>query len=156
MLDLNRLYRGMEQINVSGAVSSPVRQEALEDAIAAIQANPARALIKEYIGVKQYAHFGDQRCDCENNMGPKHGTIVFRIRRVSDKAFDEDAIYLLEAARDFGLVPSGRKIGGDRKEALDLCEVLRRKHELQTELDTLDVALEAATVDMHEPLIARE
>ena len=152
MLNLDKLYRGLEQINISGACNTPVRQEALEDAIGAIQSNPSTALKKEYIGVKNYAHFGDQRCDIENGYGPKHGTIVFKISRVSDRPLDEDALYLLEAARDFGLTATGRK-QGDRKEVLDLCEVLRRKRELQKELDTLDVALEAATVETHERIV---
>lgn len=150
MLDLDRLYRGMEQINVGGVCNSEVRHKALEDAIAAIQQSPNTALKKEYIGVKQYAHFGDQRCDCTVGMGPTHGSIVFRITRLSDKPLDGDAIYLLEASRDFGLITTGRKLGSDRKEALDLCGALRRKRELQKELDTLDVALEAATTDTHE------
>lgn len=155
MLDLNKLYRGLEQINVIGVCNTPVRQEALEDAIAAIQADPAKALSAEYIGVKNYAHFGDQRCDCENGMGPKHGSIVFRISRVTTKPLDEDAIYLLEAARDFGFVPTGRKVSGqsDRAEALDLCGVLIRKRQLQKELDTLEVALEAASVETHERIV---
>ena len=154
MLDLSKLYRGLEQISVEGACNTPIRREALEDAIAAIQSTPTTALKKEYIGVKNYAHFGDQRCDCENGYGPNHGYIVFRIRRVSDKPLDEDAIYLLEAARDFGMATTGRKQQGDRKEALDLCGVLRRKRELQKELDTLDVALEAATVETHDRVVA--
>lgn len=151
MLDLDKLYRGLEQINISGVCNTAVRQEALEDAIAAIQASPTKALSVEYIGVKNYAHFGDQRCDCTNGMGPKHGSIVFKISRVTDKPLNEDAIYLLEAARDFGFVPTGRRgaYESDRKEALDLCGVLRRKRELRKELDTLDVALEAATVEAH-------
>lgn len=63
---------------------SSVRGKAIQDAIRIIAStdDPFR---KEYIGVKNYSGFGDQREDHSNGMGPRHGSIVFSIRR---RAFD--------------------------------------------------------------------
>jgi len=62
-----------------------VRQEAIADAIKAI-ASSEDPLSNEYIGVKNYAHFGDQREDHSYGMGPRHGNIVFKIGRSTRNA----------------------------------------------------------------------
>lgn len=149
MLDLERLYRGAHQIKVQGVCNSPVRAQALEHAIAAIQNNPASALKERYIGVKNYASFGDQREDHENGMGPRHGSIVFSVKRITDGPLDDDAVYLLEAARDFGLVETGRTKEYGARETLDLCGVMERRLVLKRELDSCELALETAHVETH-------
>lgn len=77
-------------IKITGDVKKPVlgsssnqrrdfvRRDALIDAIAKLKYKPAW-FIKNYIGVKNYGTFGDQRSDHEHGMGPRHGSIVFKI-----------------------------------------------------------------------------
>jgi hypothetical protein len=97
-------------IKIHGRIVGEVRLKALENAIARIQKDGKNALSKEYVGVKNYAHFGDQRCDCQYGFGPSHGSIVFRIERATrvvrpkDDAIlvlGDDEVYFLECARDF-------------------------------------------------------
>ena len=54
------------------------RQNAVYDAIVKLKYD-IKFFDKNYIGVKSYDNFGDQREDHELNMGPKHGYIVFKI-----------------------------------------------------------------------------
>jgi hypothetical protein len=143
-LDILRCERAMRKIYVRGLVGTAKgadsRQKAVEDAIAAIQRDPENALTKEYIGVKNYAGFGDQREDHAYNMGPRHGSIVFEIGRTSQfrsGALDEDCIYLLEACRDFPGIkenksdPFADKGWRSEQATLDLCEVLKRVRIMQ-------------------------
>ena len=102
-IDWERFEKGSEQIEVFGVVDSGERAAMIEEAIARIQENPASALRAGYLGFKNYAHFGDQRCDCEYGYGPNHGSIVFSIGRHDqwhDKPLTDDAIYLLMCFRD--------------------------------------------------------
>lgn len=106
-IDRERCLRALENIYIEGAPEGAERLKAIEDAIGAIQVDGETALQKEYIGVKNYAHFGDQRSDHEYNMGPRHGHIVFRIARKrgihgSVARLGADEIYLLECVRDAG------------------------------------------------------
>lgn len=89
---------------VGRVASMPQRLRVIEDAILAIQTDQTSALSKEYMGVKNYAGFGDQRCDCSYGMGPSHGSIVFEVGRARDYngPLDSDAIYALEVFRDTG------------------------------------------------------
>jgi len=101
-LDLERCRSGMRELQVEGRA----RPELIEEAIAAIQSHRVNALRDEYFGIKHYANFGDQRADCRYGTVPAHGGIVFRIGRTDDArrpgyALSDDAIYLLEAYRDF-------------------------------------------------------
>jgi hypothetical protein len=75
-LDIGRARRGALQVFVRGVVTGG-RAKLLEEAIARIQAGPVSALRERYLGVKNYASFGDQRYDDQYNYGPKHGDIVF-------------------------------------------------------------------------------
>jgi len=69
-----------------------------EEAIAYFQANP-KPDRKEYFGIKNYAGFGDQRCDCEQGYGPTHGSIVFEIDyNRKNPSVDEDGINLILTA----------------------------------------------------------
>lgn len=76
----------------------------IEEAIRRIQADPDNALKTEYLGIKNYAHFGDQRSDHSYCMGPTHGSIVFSIgRQRSGAPIDPEAdIQELLRVRDFG------------------------------------------------------
>ena len=89
-VDLLRLRRGLSLIDVAGSTKPviggcPENQRELGARAAVIAdakidiANGAQRLRDGYFGVKNYAHFGDQRCDCQYHLGPKHGSIVFRI-----------------------------------------------------------------------------
>lgn len=80
---------------------SGVRAKAVSDAMAII-ADGGEKLRCEYIGVKNYEHFGDQREDHRYGMGPRHGSIVFSISlRVRDRELKTDeieaALYYLNA-----------------------------------------------------------
>jgi hypothetical protein len=83
-------------IYVSGECTTKKRRDVVEDAISAIQKGDGR-LKGHYFGVKRYAHFDDQRCDCCTDMGPKHGGIIFRVGdRERKNGFEkEDCIDLL-------------------------------------------------------------
>ena len=106
-LDIERALKGARQIYMEGVPIGHGRLEIIEEAIALIQQDPEGALKQEYLGMKNYAHFGDQREDHKYGYGPKHGHIVFSVGRnkrrdAHEGPLDGDAIYLLEAARDFG------------------------------------------------------
>lgn len=46
-----------------------------------------------YMGIKDYAHWRGQRCDCSYHMGPSHGTIVFNIGlKVRDRDLTEQEV----------------------------------------------------------------
>lgn len=103
-IDILKAEDGMRQVFVNGICGkSPQRLKCISDAIKSIQENPKDALSLEFIGVKQYSGFGDQRCDCQYGMGPRHGCIVFRIGRHKKYVgeINENAIYYLECERDF-------------------------------------------------------
>lgn len=92
-------------VYVYGKVNTKERLEAIEDAIKILQEKP-EYFNENYIGIKNYAHFGDQRHDARNGLGPKHGVIVFRIssasRNKDTTLHIEESIYALLAARDYG------------------------------------------------------
>jgi len=149
MDNLNELKDGLRQIVVSGCPDKGTskrggdsRAKAIEDAIAGIQNDPDETLLKGYIGIKNYAAFGDQREDHSINMGPRHGTIVFSVCRQRGYVgrIGVSAIALLEATRDFPAVPDGED-QYRRKRYLNLCDVLARREKAENELDWCDAAL---------------
>ena len=108
-LTLERLRRGVLLVRVYGVPNTRARLILIEEAIGILQTGGER-LRREYLGIKNYAHFGDQRADHSYYMGPKHGTIVFRIvmpeqRRADERALTpdevDDAVTYLLAERDF-------------------------------------------------------
>jgi hypothetical protein len=108
-----------------GAASFPQesRPAKIEMAIKMIQSNGDAALMKQYLGVKNYAGFGDQGCDTEYGYGPRHGHIVFKIGRTHESRNNQtvlgaDEVYLLECCRDFGSAKLGDK-------ELNLCDILK-------------------------------
>lgn len=90
-IDLERLGRGLHVIEVYGNVSTPIigrcpqnqRSDGDREAVVADAkqdvANGAVRLRHQYFGVKNYADFGDQRCDGAYHTVPQHGYIVFSI-----------------------------------------------------------------------------
>lgn len=91
-------------ISVKGIPSTRGRMEMIEEAIALIQKNPETALAEQYLGMKNYAGFGDQRSDHQYCYGPKHGTIVFSIGRAdpnSKSTLGDAEIDFLLKCRDF-------------------------------------------------------
>ena len=94
-IDIERLDHGQAVIEVRGKVSD-VRHGAYPDQrrpnVRAQVVTDARddltrgaiTLRKDYLGVKNYDRFGDQRADCLYGSGPRHGSIVFSIRLTED------------------------------------------------------------------------
>lgn len=113
-INLDRVRSAMKNLYVSGLPRTSERHRAISDAICSIQTDGSMALVSEYIGVKNYAHFGDQRSDHPYGYGPSHGSIVFSIGRQARSESREsgivlgaDEIYALECLRDFrGMTPS--------------------------------------------------
>lgn len=155
-IDLERCRRGMKQLRIEG---SP-RASLIAAAIEAIQKAPDAALMKEYFGIKNYAGFGDQREDHSYGKGPAHGYIVFRIERTEDnrstkKPLDSDAIYLLEAYRDFRPTPYDDRTqqSHNRQRFLPLCEAIRVMDYHRRDYEALSSAINAATVESHEVVV---
>ena len=114
-VDLERIARGALVVHAHGSLrersgrgsdAGDRRAKVVADAKTAIAAGGG-ALQHEYLGVKNYDSFGDQRCDCQYGFGPTHGSIVFSIgltraareqleegRALSPEQI-EDALYLL-------------------------------------------------------------
>ena len=102
-IDIDRCLIAMQDLCVHGLCCTPMREAALASAIRMIQENPTGALKKGYVGIKNYASFGDQREDHEYGFGPRHGSIVFSIGRRKPQeniTLGADHIYLLECVRD--------------------------------------------------------
>ena len=153
MIDLARCLKAMQYIFVAGNPQGPAREEVIADAISAIQNDGQKALKAEYMGIKNYAHFGDQRCDCSYGMGPKHGSIVFRIGRRGDDrdaTLGADEIYLLECVRDFGQFSNEHDLSHyQRPNQYNLCDLLLRRERIKDELGDLDQAIMNANVESH-------
>jgi len=88
-------------IRVSG-IPSREREYLIEEAIALIQKDPENAMKSEYLGIKNYAAFGDQREDHSYGMGPRHGCIVFSIGRENPHPIEPWDVDELIRVRDFG------------------------------------------------------
>lgn len=140
---LQALLAGTSVVRVEGDPTGKVREKALEDAIAALQAGGGD-LLTGYIGVKNYAGFGDQRSDHQTGMVPRHGTIVFRVELVSGirsrgtltAEETEQAVHLLLATRDYGGLDRGR-------ETWNLWQALQAMREALTLLDAVGESLDA-------------
>jgi hypothetical protein len=153
-IDIERCRRGMAQVDICGTP----RPALIEEAIARIQTDPVGALSKEYLAIKNYAGFGDQREDHSYGHSPAYGHVVFSIGRASallgrGAALDGDAIYLLEAYRDFGTVEWEDRAETDRynrRRQLSLCAAIRRADALALERQPIIDALAQRFVESHE------
>ena len=150
-LDEERVRRGMRQVYVEGRPEG--RHWVIEEAIARLQATPKSALVEGYLGIKNYAHFGDQRFDCSYNMVPRHGHIVFRVGRAGGSTegrkattIDADAVYALEAVRDFGSVEHPE----DCRRRINLCELFALIVRAEDQLARLRERLSGAEVTSHD------
>ena len=135
-LDLARCRKAMQNLCVQGCPDrsdTPSRMKALEDAVTAIQTDGKTALTEQFIGVKNYANFGDQREDHRYGCCPRHGSIVFSIRRRGDHdvPLGADHVYLLVAVRDFESISAPET--GNPSRYLNLCNVIERADRLATE-----------------------
>jgi hypothetical protein len=150
-IDVPRCLKALTRLSIKG---SPVGLGgAIADAISAIQANGTTALRSSYIGIKNYAGFGDQRADCDYGYSPSHGYIVFSIGR-RDSGTDPaplgpDEVYLLECVRDFGVIEDGDD-GHGRKTLINLTEALTRWQRATEHADRLRAAIAGVRVQSHE------
>jgi hypothetical protein len=153
MIDLERCRRAMKRVYIDGICNTAERANALADAIAAIQRDPINALMVEYIGIKNYSGFGDQREDHKYGYGPKHGTIVFRIGRHNREAPGElgaDEIYFLECARDFAGIPSfWRSNMQEQRWIANLPTCITAMDRMQESVDTIEKAFIAFKPETH-------
>jgi len=115
-IDIEKCERAMRHIYVRGLCNTARREGLIEKAIGLIQEDPQGALQSEYIGMKNYAGFGDQEISCGYGYGPRHGSVVFSIGRAREQrpALGEDHIYFLECVRDF----EGIELGDEKSATL--------------------------------------
>jgi hypothetical protein len=135
-IDLQRCLSAMKSLTVEGLPNNPGRLALIEEAIKRIQLDGTIALKHEYLGFKNYAHFGDQRTDCSYGMGPRHGSIVFSINRHHQcEELGAEHIYLLECVRDFCVFrhPTLQDDFNQPKQ-FNLCSVLRLITQLQADI----------------------
>jgi len=140
-VDIQKLLKA--NIYVSGRPNTRDRIALINEAIRMINENPTSAMARGYLGYKNYAGFGDQRCDCEYGMGPTHGSIVFEIGRVDrSKPLGKIDLYYLEAVRDFSPIEEvGTYQNNYQKRLLTLGECLKRYQEAQREIEKFQAAL---------------
>jgi hypothetical protein len=154
-IDVDRCLRAMEDLEINGCAKGEKREAMIADAIARIQQNPKDAMKVEYLGIKNYASFGDQREDHQYGFGPRHGSIVFRIGRkysAGDVTLGEDHIYLLECVRDadpineFETDPLAAR---NRSRTLNLTQALERAGRYRALGNAYFGVIEAQTVESH-------
>jgi hypothetical protein len=152
IIDLARCARARTILVVKGSPHGEVRAKAIEDAITAFQLEGAQALREGFIGVKNYAHFGDQRSDHRYGYGPAHGVLVFTITRhdTGEECATSDAVYFLEAVRDFGTVMRPRPDRPSLVEPWNLCDVLDRLQKIDHERAELCQVLAAVEIESSE------
>jgi hypothetical protein len=99
-IDESKVLLAEHVIHVSGQYvnAGENRSESRERAIKYLLSGGG-ALMHEYVGTKDYAHWHGQGSDHSYGMGPKHGTIIFSIglcrpirERVSNPALSEEEI----------------------------------------------------------------
>jgi len=78
-VDKIKLAETVIRVTKSSYTTRPKVEECIKSAIRKIVEDGGGTLWKEYIGLKDYAHWSDQRSDHPYCMGPKHGDITFRI-----------------------------------------------------------------------------
>lgn len=151
-IDIERCERAMKEVNVRGVPNTPDRKKLIELAIGAIQENPADALKAEYFGIKNYAHFGDQRSDHRYGMGPTHGSIVFEIgrnRKHEGVLTVDDCVYLLECVRDFGFHELHDQ-NSRRDIRVNLVDAIRSYRKAQSEAGLIHSIISSRVVETHD------
>lgn len=152
-IDRSRCLRAMKALYVDGVP----RVATINRAILDIKSNPEKAMAGGFLGVKIYSGFGDQDCDCEYGMGPRHGSIVFSIGRTrggrDGVALGADEVYLLECVRDFGSVEDTEDNDRFSKRRLNLCDVLARMETYGKRIAELSEAVDAKPVESYQLLV---
>ena len=101
-------HRGPAQPHGDSKNMAKLREEMVDEVITELALHDGERLFGYYYGIKNYAHFGDQRCDCRYGLGPDHGSIVFSIglkpdvivkRKLTYKQIDA-LIYFLEQMKN--------------------------------------------------------
>lgn len=119
-LDIARVQVAEKWLAVEGWCDSELRREVVEDAIRELAADGLR---ESWLGVKIYAHFGEQRVRVSYGYLPDHGQVVFRVgfhevwirgysgidpdRELTPEEIDA-CIYYLEAVKDRRVFGRGR------------------------------------------------
>ena len=163
MIDLERCERAMQNVFVSGCPDrgrqsdhggngARERYRVIEEAIAGIQADPCLTMMGAFLATKIYAGFGDQRCDSQYGMTPRHGSIVFRVGRTEHARTNKvklgsDEIYFLESARDFGSCFNEDK---DKAPPLNLSAAIIALRRAEGRTAWLGVRLQGVDVDSHQ------
>lgn len=150
-IDWIKFNIGQKQFQVKGIASTENRKKLVEEAIGLIQKNAEIALKKEFLGYKNYAQFSDQRCDCEYGYGPKHGTIVFSIKRsknYNENKNHDEKIYFLKCFRDApGLL---RETNQHDHEKVNIQKVFREIKSLEMKSSDLQEFLDVIEVDVND------
>jgi len=76
-IELEKIKTAESVLNVRG-LKDEYDEDCTRRAIRGIATNDGE-IKKWYYGVKNYACYNHQACDCEYGMGPRHGEIVFSI-----------------------------------------------------------------------------
>jgi hypothetical protein len=151
-IDKRRCLRAMQTINVDG-LPILARQYLIEEAIAKIQSDGGEALSRQYMGIKNYAGFGDQREDHDYGYGPSHGSIIFRIERTNRNQrviLGDDHIYLLECVRDFGIYEDSNDLTNcHTPKKKNLCQVLKDWQRHQKFASEYESTINAKVVEIH-------
>lgn len=119
-LDIGRIQEAEKRLAVEGWCDSEMRYSVVEDAIKEVAAGGLR---ERWLGVKVYAHFGEQRVSCSYGYLPVHGQVLFRVgfheawmrgycgidpeRELSPEETDA-CLYYLEAIKDQRVFGKGR------------------------------------------------
>lgn len=149
LFDVNRCRKAMKDLIIRGVPDTPQRLRLIEDAIRQIQHDPVKALAGEYLGIKNYAGFGDQREDHRYGMGPRHGTIVFSVERRrpgESTSLGADHIYLLECVRDAGSVLEFTD-PRNTKQKYNLCAAINKYDDLRASVRAYEEALSKVSVE---------
>jgi len=107
-LDTEKISRAQHILLIRGEFfNNSERTDCVHRAIKDLVSGSA-AFKTQYFGVKQYSGFGDQGCDCEYFMGPRHGSIVFAVEmnkdaRERDLSAEEveDCLYYLSTLGEY-------------------------------------------------------
>lgn len=159
--NLGRCIRASKHIYMRGFADTTDRLKILERVIASINRDGDAALAREYVGMKNYAGFGDQEVSCEYGMGPTYGSVVFEIGRANGARGENsvtlgaDEIYYLECLRDF----KGLEMYDDvskKKRLFNLDNLIRKHVENQKNLAETTAAFEGFTPDIQAPDLSSE
>lgn len=91
-LDLSKIQTAESILDVDGLKYGEYNERCINEAIKDI-ATGQESMRREYFGVKNYAHWQHQECDCKYGYGPTHGSIVFSVGYKRNRLCDEFSEY---------------------------------------------------------------